>query len=85
MYVRDYMSACFAYTASKEIWCLPCKQRMVSVSADFGGKQSHKIGPSYFNPHLGPSFIVLLYSTSKDSALTEAVTLWSNEICKHQI
>ncbi len=34
--------AFFAYTASAEI--LRSKQRMVIVSAEFGGKQSHEIG-----------------------------------------
>ncbi len=35
----------FAYTASAEIWDLPCEQRMVIVSADFSSKQSQQIGP----------------------------------------
>ena len=37
--------AFFTYTASAKIWCLPCKWRMVIVSAEFDGKQSHDIGP----------------------------------------
>ena len=35
----------YDYTASADIWLLPCKQRKVIVSTEFGGKQSHQIGP----------------------------------------
>ena len=32
------------HVSSVEIKCLPCKQRMVIVRAEFGSKQSHEIG-----------------------------------------
>ena len=41
--------------ARAEIQCLPCKQRMVIRSAEFGGKQSHEIWPtlhSLYKTHL---------------------------------
>ena len=38
--------AFYAYKASAEIQHLPRRRRMVIVSAEFGGKQSHKIGLS---------------------------------------
>ena len=29
-----------------EIWCLPCKQKMVIASVECGGKQSYEVRPS---------------------------------------
>ena len=32
-----------SFTRSAEFWCLPCEERLVIASSEFGGKQSHKI------------------------------------------